>query len=150
MIQTVGAVEIPIQEALAQDFDETKAAIDKELHAMKVIRKRLTPVAEEMLTDQQKKAALELRFSITRKRVTPEQAAQGITKGTLKARLVAKDLKSKRKLPEEETFAGVPGMEAWRLIIAAYDHKKHHISSTDFDTAYLQTCLLYTSPSPRD
>jgi hypothetical protein len=27
MIQTVGAVEIPIQEALAQDFDETKAAI---------------------------------------------------------------------------------------------------------------------------
>ena len=30
-------------------------------------------------------------------------------------------------------------MEAWRLIIAAYDHKKHHISSTDFDTAYLQT-----------
>ena len=34
---------------------------------MKVIRKRLTPVAEEMLTDQQKKAALELRFAITRK-----------------------------------------------------------------------------------
>ena len=95
MIQNVGAVEIPIQDALAQDFDEAKAAIDKELHAMKVIRKRLTPVAEEMLTDQQKKAALELRFSITRKRVTPEQAAQGITKGTLKARLVAKDLKSK-------------------------------------------------------
>ena len=71
---------------------------------------------EAKLTPMQKKAALECRFSITRKRVTPEQAEKGIKKGTLKARLVAKDLKTKRKLPEEETYAGVPGQEAWRLI----------------------------------
>jgi hypothetical protein len=139
MIQTVGAVEIPIKQALSDDFEEAKAALDKELTAMHEKRKRLTPVDENKLTETQKRTALELRFAITRKRVTPEQAAQGITKGTLKARLVAKDLKSKRKLPEEQTFAGVPGMEAWRLIIASYEHGKHHISTTDFDTAYLQT-----------
>ena len=139
MIQTVGAVEIPIKQALAEDLEEAKIAIDKELTAMITTRKRLIPVAEENLTHEQKKAALELRFAITRKRVTPEQAAQGISKGTLKARLVAKDLKSRRKLPEEETFAGVPGMEAWRLIIASYNHETDRISTTDFDTAYLQT-----------
>lgn len=139
MILPVGVVEIPVQQALSDDREEAIAAIDKELKAMHVIRKRLIPVDEAKLTSMQKKAALECRFSITRKRVTPEQAEKGITKGTLKARLVAKDLKTKRKLPEEETYAGVPGQEAWRLIIAGYEHGEHFISSTDFDTAYLQT-----------
>ena len=139
MILPVGAVEIPVQQALADDREEAIAAIDKELKAMHVIRKRLIPVEEAKLTPMQKKAALECRFSITRKRITPEQAEKGIKKGTLKARLVAKDLKTIRKLPEEETYAGVPGQEAWRLIIASYEHGKHRISSTDFDTAYLQT-----------
>ena len=139
MILPVGVVEIPVQQALADDREETIAALDKELKAMHVTRKRLIPVEEKTLTSAQKQAALECRFSITRKRVTPEQAEKGINRGTLKARLVAKDLKVKRKLPEEETYAGVPGQEAWRLIIASYEHGKHRISSTDFDTAYLQT-----------
>jgi hypothetical protein len=50
---------------------------------------------------------------------------------------VAKDLKCKRKLPEEMTYAAVPELQAWRLMMASYVHGKHLISTTDFDTAYL-------------
>ena len=78
MILPVGVVEIPVQQALSDDREEAIAAIDKELKAMHVIRKRLIPVDEAKLTPMQKKAALECRFSITRKRVTPEQAEKGI------------------------------------------------------------------------
>ena len=77
-------------------------------------------------------------MAMSRKRVTPEQSQKGVTVGDMKARLVAKDLKVLRKLPEEETYAGVPGQEAWRLMMASYEHGKHFVSSTDFDTAYLQ------------
>ena len=68
----------------------------------------------------------------------PVQLKEG-TAGRLKARLVAKDLKCINKLPEEQTFAGVPEMDAVRLIIASTESKEDKLSSTDFDTAYLQT-----------
>ena len=59
MILPVGVVEIPVQQALADDREETIAALDKELKAMHVTRKRLIPVEEKTLTSAQKQAALE-------------------------------------------------------------------------------------------
>ena len=59
--------------------------------------------------------------------------------GTLKGRLVTKDLKAINKLPEALTFAGVIELTAVRLILAATDAFKHRVSTTDFDTAYSQT-----------
>ena len=53
MILTVGAVEIPVGQALEEDREEAIAAIDKELKAMHVIRKRLTPIDEAKLTPMQ-------------------------------------------------------------------------------------------------
>ena len=57
----------------------------------------------------------------------------------MKCRLVAKDLKSKRKLPETSTYAAVPAMYGFRLMIAAANGAVHIISTTDFNVAYLQT-----------
>ena len=139
-------MEVPIKQVISTHPDQAKAAIDKELHAMHELRHRLVPVDESTLTEHQKKHALELRMAMTWKRPTPEQTAaateeevQSDTAGTLKGRLVAKDLKAINKLPAALTFAGVPELAAVRLILAATDAKKHRVSTTDFDTAYLQT-----------
>jgi hypothetical protein len=51
-----------------------------------------------------KRTALELRYTMSRKRPTDDDIRAGNTKGRLKARLVAKDLKCIHKLPEEHTY----------------------------------------------
>ena len=142
----VGAVEVPIKQVIASHPAQAKAAIDKELHAMHETRHRLVSIDETTLTEYEKKRALELRMAMPWKRPTAEETEAateeqlaGGTAGTLKGRLVAKDLKVINKLPEEQTFAGVPEMSAVRLIIADTDTCKHKLSTTDFDTAYLQT-----------
>lgn len=145
-IHIVGAVEVPIKEVMQTHPEKAKAAMEKELDAMHNTRHRLVPVDENTLTEYQKKKALQLRMAMTWKRPTPEevegatddQIEQG-TAGRLKARLVAKDLKAINKLPEEQTFAGVPEMSAVRLIIADTNPATDFVSTTDFDTAYLQT-----------
>jgi len=145
-IAIVGATEVPIKEVITTHPEKAKAAIEKELHAMHELRHRLVPVDEADLTDSQKKHALQLRMAMTWKRPSPEQLEAATpeeieteTAGTLKARLVAKDLKAINKLPEEETFAGVPELQAVRLVLASTNIKKQLLSTTDFDTAYLQT-----------
>ena len=59
--------------------------------------------------------------------------------GTMKARLVLKDLKTKRKLPDIQTYAAVPSHSAMRLLIAAADGSVNIVSTTDFKVAYLQS-----------
>ena len=75
-----------------------------------------------------KHTALECRLVCTEKR-----------DGTKKARLVAKDLKARRKLPAIDTYAAVPAMYGFKLLIAAADGKTDIISTTDFKVAYLQS-----------
>ena len=63
-----------------------------------------------------------------------EQIEQGIYLGAYKARLVCKDLKCWHKMAAEETYAPVPGLLAFRLLMAAYHSNKSmaKISTTDF------------------
>ena len=70
-------------------FEETNEVIEKEDKAMYSIRKRLVKINESKLTEEMKKTALELRYTMSRKRPTDDE----IRSGRLKARLVAKDLK---------------------------------------------------------
>lgn len=138
MLPTVGAAELPIRQLITEAPAETKEAIDKEIKAMFEIRKRLVRVKEGDFTEQEKKAALELRFTMTRKRPTEDDIRAGKVNGRLKARLVAKDLKCIHQMPEEQTYAPVPELMAFRLLMAAFDSSEDRISTTDFDTAYLQ------------
>ena len=57
----------------------------------------------------------------------------------MKARLVLKDLKVKRKLPDIRTYAAVPSHSAMRLLIAAADGSNNVVSTTDYKVAYLQS-----------
>ena len=115
-------VEIPVKEFMKMEGGPE--AVSKELTEMESRRFNYTkPVPEHL-----KKTALPCRLICTQKR-----------DGRLKCRLVAKDLKSKRKLPETATYAAVPAMYGFRLMIAAADGKRHIISTTDFNVAYLQT-----------
>ena len=53
---------------------------------------------------------------------------------------MAKDLKVKYTKPKEVTYSGVPTAEGFRLVVASTDVEKgDEISSTDFDTAFLQS-----------
>ena len=90
------------------------------------------------LTEVQKKGALRLRYSITQKRVTPEQESQGITEGDWKARLVAQDLKINRLVDPDKVYAPVPAITGFRLVIGTCNPDLEVVTTTDFDTAYLQ------------
>ena len=56
----------------------------------------------------------------------------------MKARLVAKDLASRRKVPAIESYAVVPPAHGVRLILAQADGA-NIISTTDYKVAYLQS-----------
>jgi hypothetical protein len=115
------AVEIPVKEFIMMEGGPE--AIEKELTAMR--KRRFN--AEKHVPDHLKRSALECRLICTQKRDSQP-----------KARLVAKDLKARRKLPDTSTYAAVPAMYGVRLLIAAADGRAHIISTTDFDVAYLQ------------
>jgi len=138
LLPTVGAAELPLKHLIETALEETKEAIEKEDKAMYSIRKGLIKVDESKLTEEMKRTALELRYTMSRKRPTDDEIRAGNTKGKLKARLVAKDLKCIHKLPEEQTYAPVPELSAFRLLMAAFDAEIDRVSTTDFDTAYLQ------------
>ena len=122
MAYSYPVVEIPVKEFIKMEGGHE--AIDKELKAMETRRfNRTKPVPEHI-----KKTALQCRLICTQKR-----------DGRMKCRLVAKDLKTKRKLPDTKTYAGVPAFYGFRLMLAAADGKVHIVSTTDFDVAYLQT-----------
>ena len=115
-------VEIPVPKFM--QMEGGPEAVSKEIKAMEERRfNKDKPIPQHI-----KHTALECRIICTQKR-----------DGRMKARLVAKDLKSRRKLPETSTYAAVPAMYGFRLIIAAADARVNIISTTDFDVAYLQT-----------
>ena len=51
----VGAVEVPIEQAIASHPTQAKTAIDKELHAMHDTRHRMVSVDETTLAKHEKK-----------------------------------------------------------------------------------------------
>ena len=138
LLPTVGAVELPLKHLIETALEETKEAIVKEDKTMHSIQKSLDKMDESKLTEEMKKTALELRYTMSRKRPTDDEIKAGNTNGKLKARLVAKDLKCIHKLPKEQTYAPVPELSAFRLLMAAFDADTDRVSTTDFDTAYLQ------------
>ena len=102
--------------------------------------KKLTP--EELNTVDLSKA-IECRLIITRRRADPKDA-QGVdqselTQGEWKARLVVKDLKAKRKVALEATYAEVPTLYAFRLMMAGLGIRKDILSIDDYKCAYTQS-----------
>ena len=121
------AVEIPPKEFILMEGGPE--AIDRELGQMKERRFN----TDKPIPNHLKHTALECRLICTQKR-----------DGTMKVRLVAKDLKSRRKLPATSTYAAVPAMYGVKMLVAAADGNIDIISTTDFITAYLQ------SPNKKD
>ena len=73
------------------------------------------------------------RYAFTKKRPTLEEE-----KGKHKCRIVIKDLKVLRQLPKALTYSPTPPLEAFRLLLAAFDPENEEIYTIDFITAYLQ------------
>ena len=110
-----------------QDFMQMPGgpeAVKKELDEMH--KRRFN--TEKAVPQHLKRSAMECRILCTMKR-----------DGTMKARLVLKDLKAKRKLPDIQTYAAVPSHTAMRLLIAAADGAVNIVSTTDYKVAYLQS-----------
>ena len=99
-------------------------AVYKELQEM--TKRRFN--TEKPIPQHLKRTAMECRIVCTQKR-----------DGSMKARLVLKDLKVKRKLPDIKTYAAVPSHSAMRLLIAAADGSNNVVSTTDYKVAYLQS-----------
>jgi hypothetical protein len=119
-------------------YEEALQADERELKCM--FQTRLRVAKPEELKDysqDQLCKCLEMRVAHTRKRPTPEQESEQVP-GSLKSRMVAKDLKVWNKEPIERTFAATPGMIAWRLNIANTDLAVCRESATDYDVAFLQ------------
>jgi hypothetical protein len=130
----VAVVELKPRELFSGDLAEKAiAARDKEKDAM--MDKRFTPAPDA--TEAQKKNALACRYSFTQKRPTQEQIALN-EEGTIKARIVAKQLKCIYQLAHAVVHADVPGISAVRLVLALIDLNKHRISTNDYVTAFLQ------------
>ena len=89
-------------------------------------------------TPTQFQKCFEMRMCHTRKRPTPAQI-KGTILGSLKSRFVAKDLKIRNKKSIANTHAEVPGMIAWRLIIARADLSRRRQPSTNYDVAFMQS-----------
>jgi hypothetical protein len=134
-----GAVEISMQEWLSDEmFEEALAADEKELECMYRLRLRKAKPSElARYSKGQLKGCLEMRLAHTRKRPTPEQEEAEL-EGSLKTRMVAKDLKVWNKESIADTYAAVPGMIAWRLVVARANLKRRKESATDYVVAFLQ------------
>ena len=117
--------ELSIKEACSPEYLPLfLKGLDRELGEMD--RRRF--MAEEeacAVSELQQLHALGCRFVVTVKE-----------DGTVKVRLVAKDLKCKRFVDTSESYAGVPSLKAFRLILAA--RAGYHLSSADLITSYLQ------------
>jgi hypothetical protein len=102
---------------------------------------RLRPISGsdlEMFTEQELERALKMRLSRTRKRPTPEEEMAN-SLGKLKSRLVMMDLKCKHKVDPYLTYSAVPGLVAWKLMIGGTNLNIRVVSTTDFQTAFLQS-----------
>ena len=109
-----------------ESFEKTKAAIDRELGEM---AKKAFMLDGAVPTQAEMDGALEGRMVLTIKDADSFN-------WFMKARLVAKDIKSKRWCDPAESYAAVPSLKAFRLLMAASGSK--HVSTADLITAYLQ------------
>ena len=117
--------------------DKIRAAIIKEYNALIEEMGAIEMLGPSSLTEDEKKSAMGCRMALVQKRPSVDEIAQG-KEGRFKARLVAQDLKIKGRLSPGEVHAGVPELSVLRLLVASFDSTKHRLSSTDYDTAYLQ------------
>ena len=133
-----GAVdEVPWAEWLNDTHvQDSKDAMEKELNAMTVkvfpgaTEPRLVKLSQveiEALSERDLKKCLKGRYSNTIKR-----------DGRHKSRIVAQDLKKFGRAEAKDVYAPTPGFISLRFLLAAAPRSKYNISTTDFDTAYLQ------------
>jgi len=134
-----GAEEIPLEEWLGEDlYDEGLEADKREMDLAHRLRLRdAKPEELEGYSDEQLKRCLEMRMCHTRKRPTQDQLIDRVL-GSLKSRFVAKDLKIWNKESVANTHAEVPGMIAFKLVLARANLKIRKQSSTDYDVAFMQ------------
>ena len=118
--------EISLKEATKPEFARAlKKAVDREMGEME--KKRFVKCPEP--TASEKAKALEARFVLTLKDADKMD-------WSMKARLVGKDIKAKRYVDPTDSYAPVPPLKLFRMLIAAAGGKR--ISSADLITAYLQ------------
>jgi len=133
-----GAVdEVPWKEWLSEsNAKASREAMDKELNAMTVkvfpgaTEPRLVKLSEvesDALSEYDLKTCLKGRYSNTIKR-----------DGRHKSRIVAQDLKKFGRAEAKDVYAPTPGFVSLRFLLASAPRSKYSISTTDFDTAYLQ------------
>ena len=67
-----------------------------------------------------------------------------------KNRLIVQMYNLEEGIDYEETFAPVGRIEAIKILIAFAAHMEFKLYQMDVKSAFLNGCLLYTSPSPRD
>ena len=119
--------EVTNKEATRPEFiGKATVALDRELKHMgekRFINDGVEPTAEE------KKGALEGRIVWTVKDADKLE-------WSMKARLVAKDLKCRRWCDPVDSYASVPSLKTFRLLMAASGGKR--ISTADLICAYLQ------------
>jgi hypothetical protein len=77
---------------------------------------KLRPDEVSKLTEREIKTMPEFRYSITKRRPTPEEIVKGETDGEWKVRIVSKDLKCKKKKPAKFTHSKVPPTSDFRLL----------------------------------
>ena len=119
--------EVSSKEATRPEFfEKIKCAIDRELGEM---AKKAFIIDDAMPTQAEMDGALEGRMVLTIKDADSFN-------WFMKARLVAKDLKCKRWCDPAESYAAVPSLKAFRLLMAASGTK--FVSTCDLVTAYLQ------------
>ena len=119
--------EVSSKEATRPEFfEKTKCAIDRELREM---AKKAFIMDDAIPTQAEMDGALEGRMVLTIKDADSFN-------WFMKARLVAKDLKCKRWCDPAESYAAVPSLKAFRLLMAASGTK--FVSTCDLVTAYLQ------------
>ena len=135
-----GAEEIALDEWLSEELLE--AGMENYNGEMEMVKRLgLREATSEELkkyTPTQLQKCLEMRMCHTRTRPAPEQIKANVL-GSLKSRIVAKDLKIWSKESIVNTHAEVLGVIARKLITARADLSRRKQSSTNCDVAFMQS-----------
>ena len=116
--------EFSVEEACSEaNLERFTKGLNRELGEME--KRRFMPDGERAITEDDMRNALACRLVITEKE-----------DGSMKVRLVAKDLKCKRFVDTADSYAGVPSIKVVRMLLAA--RAGDLISSADLITSYLQ------------
>ena len=116
--------EFSVEEACSEaNLERFTKGLNRELGEME--KRRFMPDGERVITEDDMLNALACRLVITEKE-----------DGSMKVRLVAKDLKCKRFVDTADSYAGVPAIKVVRMLLAA--RAGDLVSSADLVTSYLQ------------